>query len=166
MSDKSRITPLVDRYAAGADLLKKAVAGMTSEQLTVRPVPGKWSTLEVVSHLADFEIVGVDRLAAVIAETDPALPGRDEQQYVARLAYDRRDFDEQMQLVELCRRHMTRILRTLDDSALVRRGIHSEAGPLTLEQLLERVTRHIEHHVTFIQEKRKALGLTIPTAEA
>jgi hypothetical protein len=133
---------------------------MTLEQVAARPVPGKWSTLEVVSHLADFEGVGVDRLAAVIAETDPALPGRDEQQYVARLAYDRRDFDEQLQLVELCRRHMTRMLRTLDDSSLARRGIHSEAGPLTLEQLLERVTRHVEHHVTFIQEKRKALGLS------
>lgn len=159
MPDNSRITPLVDRYAAGSVLLRNTVAGMTPEQLTARPVPGKWSTLEVVSHLADFEIVGVDRLAAVIAETDPALPGRDEQQYVAHLAYDQRNFEEQLQLVELCRRHMTRILRTLDDSALVRRGIHSGAGPLTLEELLERVTRHVEHHVTFIREKRRALGL-------
>ena len=166
MLENTRITPLVDRYAAGADWLKTAVAGMTHDQVMARPAPGKWSTLEVVSHLADFEVVGVDRLAAVIAETDPALPGRDEQHYVARLAYDRRDFKEQLQLVELCRRHMTRILRTLDDSALVRRGIHSEAGPLTLEQLLERVTRHIEHHVTFIEEKRKALRLAVPTEEA
>jgi hypothetical protein len=64
-----------------------------------------------------------------------------------------------MQLIEICRRHMTRVLWTLSDAALARRGIHSEAGPLTLEQLLERVTRHVEHHVAFIQEKRKALGL-------
>jgi hypothetical protein len=160
MSDISRIAPLVDRYAAGADLLKKAVAGMTLEQVAARPVPGKWSTLEVVSHLADFEVVGVDRLAVVIAESDPSLPARDERQYVARLAYDRRDLEEQLQLVELCRRHMTRILRALDDSALASRGIHSEAGPLSLEQLLERVSRHVEHHVAFIHEKRKALGLS------
>jgi len=64
-----------------------------------------------------------------------------------------------LQLVEICRRHMTRILRTLTDADLARRGIHSEAGPLTLEQLLERVTRHLEHHVPFIEEKRRALGL-------
>jgi Mg2+ and Co2+ transporter CorA len=157
MAETSRITPLIDRYAAGVDLLRQAVAGMTPEQLTSRPVAGKWSTLEVVGHLADFEVIGVDRLAAVIADVDPPLPGRDEQQYIARLAYDRRDFQEQLQFVELCRRHMTRILRTLTDADLARRGIHSEAGPLTLEQLLERVTRHLEHHVPFIAEKRKAL---------
>ena len=159
MADNLKIGPLVDRYAAGIDLLKSAISGMTREQIAARPVAGKWSTLELVAHLADFEVIGVDRLAVVIAENDPSLPGRDEQQYIARLAYDQRDFDEQVQLIELLRRHMTRLLRTVDDSALTRRGIHSEAGPLTLEQLLERVTRHIEHHVMFIHEKRKVLGL-------
>jgi hypothetical protein len=159
MVENSRIGPWIDRYSGGTDLLKQAVAGLTAEQLAARPVAGKWSTLEVVGHLADFEVIGVDRLAAVIAETDPPLPGRDEQQFIARLAYDRRDFAEQLQLVELCRRHMTRILRTLTDADFARRGIHSEAGPLTLEQLLERVTRHLEHHVPFIEEKRRALGL-------
>ncbi|WP_254512014.1 DinB family protein [Anatilimnocola floriformis] len=160
MADNQKITPLIDRYAAGAELLKRAVSGMTREQVAARPVAGKWSTLEVVAHIADFEVIGVDRLAVVIAETDPSLPGRDEQQYIPRLAYEQRNFDEQLQLIDLLRRHMTSILRTLDDSALARRGIHSEAGPLTLEQLLERVSRHIEHHVVFIHEKRQALGLS------
>lgn len=158
MTNNTQINPLIDRYEAGIDLLKNAVAGMTPEQVRARPIAGKWSTLELVAHLADFEIIGVDRLAVVIAETDPALPGRDEQQYIARLSYQQRDFAEQMQLIELCRRHMTRVLRLQDDSALARRGIHSEAGPLTLEQLLLRVTRHIEHHVPFIAEKRRALA--------
>jgi uncharacterized damage-inducible protein DinB len=161
MADNSHIAPLVQRYASGVDLLKDAVGDMTPEQRAARPVAGKWSTVEVVAHLADFEVIGVDRLAAVIAETDPTLPGRDECQYVARLAYDQRDFDEQMQLIVACRRHMTRLLRTLDDAALARRGIHSEAGPMTLDQLLQRVTRHVEHHVAFIQEKRQALRVPI-----
>jgi len=39
-----------------------------------------------------------------------------------------------------------------------RRGIHSEAGPLTLETLLQRITGHIPHHVRFIEEKRKAMA--------
>ena len=153
-----QLAPLVDRYFAGIELLKNAVAGMTPEQRHARPIAGKWSTHEVVVHITDFEVIGVDRLAAVIAETDPLVPGRDEQQFIARLAYDKRDFAEQLQLIELLRCHMTSILRTLDDTALTRRGIHSEAGPLTLEQLLLRVTKHLEHHVPFILEKRQALG--------
>jgi hypothetical protein len=35
--------------------------------------------------------------------------------------------------------------------------VHSEAGPLTLETLLERVTAHIPHHLSFIDEKVRLL---------
>ena len=148
---------LIDRYAAGAPAVRRSVEGLNVEQVAARPIAGKWSTLEVVSHLADFEIIGVDRLTAVIAETDPTLPGRDEQCYAARLGYQNRDLQEQLQLIELCRNHATRILRSLSEADFDRCGIHTEAGPLTLRQVLERVVRHVEHHVPFIDEKRRAL---------
>ena len=46
---------LIEQYLAGPGLLRRAVAGMTRDQLLARPVPGKWSTQEVVCHLADYE---------------------------------------------------------------------------------------------------------------
>lgn len=151
------IAKLLERYVAGPQSVRDAVVGMSRAQVMARPVPGKWSTLEVVSHLADFEIIGVDRLMAVAAEVDPVLPGRDERQFAARLAYDQRDLEEELQVIELCRRHAARVLQTLPPGDWSRRGIHTEAGPLTLEQLLERVVRHVEHHVPFIEEKRRAM---------
>jgi uncharacterized damage-inducible protein DinB len=137
-----RLATLIDQYASGHSLIQQAVAGMRDAQIRARPIPGKWSTLDVVSHLADFEIVGLDRLSAVIAGVDPILPGR----------------NEQLQLIGICRSHATRILRSLTDADLSRRGIHSEAGPLTLDQLLVRVINHVQHHVPFIHEKRNALA--------
>ena len=53
---------LIDTYLAGPALLREAVAGLNRDQLLARPVPGKWSTLEVVCHLADFEPVYADRM--------------------------------------------------------------------------------------------------------
>jgi hypothetical protein len=44
---------LIKQYLAGPDLLRRAIAGMEKEQLLARPIPGKWSTQEVVCHLAD-----------------------------------------------------------------------------------------------------------------
>ena len=152
------LAALIEKYAAGPSLVRQAVAGMSREQLLARPIAGKWSTLEVVCHLADFEVVFVDRLAAVIAEEGPTLPGRDEQRFAARLAYHQRDLEEELRLIEACRGHMTRVLRTLTDADLARTGKHTEAGPLTLEQLLQRAIDHVEHHVPFIHEKRKAIG--------
>jgi hypothetical protein len=155
----SALPPLIDAYLAGAGTLRQAVAGMNREQLQARPVPGKWSTLEVVCHLADFDPILADRCKRVIAEERPTLLGADENRFAAALAYDRRDAEEELSIIELTRRQLARILRTLPDEALARVGVHNERGPRTLEQLLTIATNHIPHHVKFIAEKRRALGL-------
>ncbi len=152
---------LIDRYVAGPQLLRKAVAGMTAEQLKARPVPGKWSTLEVVCHLADFDPILADRMKRVIAEERPALLGADENRFAARLAYPDRVVEEELTVIELTRKTMGRILRTLKPDDFARVGVHNERGPLTLERLLTTCVNHIPHHVKFIEEKRRALGLSV-----
>ena len=149
---------LAEQYLAGAAALRQAVKGMTREQLVARPVAGKWSTLEVVCHIADFEPISTDRITRIIALDRPDLLGADESEFAKSLAYDVRDFDEQVRLIEVLRNHTARILRTLPDSAFQRVGVHNEAGPMTLEQMIVRVTKHLPHHIAFIKEKRKAMG--------
>ena len=151
-------TTLIDNYLNGPQVLRKAVAGMSHEELMARPIPGKWSTLEVICHLADFEIVGADRIKRVIAENEPTLFGGDEKVFAARLAYHQRNAEEELLLIEMIRKQVARILRTLQPDDFQRRGIHSEAGPLTLEAFVQRSTGHIPHHVRFIAEKRTAMA--------
>src|SRR4029079_15974311 len=98
--------------------LGNAVAGMHREQLAARPVPGKWSTLEVVCHLADFDPILADRMKRILAEDNPALIGADEQRFAAALAYHERDAEEELTIIERTRSQMARILRTLPPSAL------------------------------------------------
>jgi len=148
---------MIEDYLAGPAILRKAVAGLTREQLLARPVAGKWSTLEVVCHLADFEIVIADRIKRVIAENEPTMFDGNPDLFAARLAYHSRDLEEELMLVELIRKQIARILSVLAESDFQRRGNHSKYGPLTLENLVQRVTAHISHHVRFIEEKRKLL---------
>jgi hypothetical protein len=155
----SAIAPLIENYLAGVETLRQAVAGMTGDQLRTRPVPGKWSTQEVVCHLADFEPILSDRMKRVIAEERPQLIGADENRFAATLAYQERDVVEELAIIDQTRRQLARILRLLPDEALSRVGVHNERGPLTLEKLLFSAINHIPHHVKFIQDKRKALGL-------
>jgi len=124
-----------------------------------RPIAGKWSTLEVVAHLADFDPILADRMKRVIAEDNPLLVGADENKFAAALAYMDRDLEEELKIIEGTRSQLARILRKLPESALQRVGSHNERGPRTLEQLLSTSIGHIPHHVRFILEKRLALGL-------
>jgi uncharacterized damage-inducible protein DinB len=155
----SPLPRLIESYLAGIETLRQAVAGLTREQLLARPVAGKWSTLEVVCHLADFDPILADRMKRLIAEDRPTLIGADEKRFAAALAYHDRDLADELILIEKTRQQMARILRKLPDDALQRVGVHSERGPLTLEQLLSMTSNHIVHHVKFIVEKRRALGL-------
>ncbi len=47
-----------------------------------------------------------------------------------------------------------RILRTLKPEDFQRRAVHSEAGPLTLEVLVQQRIAHKLHHLRFIEEKK------------
>jgi hypothetical protein len=155
----ANLQALINDYLDGPKQLRHAIAGMSREQASARPVAGKWSTLEVVAHLADFEPIMADRMKRVIAEDNPLLVGADENKFAAALSYQDRDLEEEMRIIESTRSQLARILRTLPESALQRVGKHNERGPRTLEELLTTATGHIPHHVRFIHEKRLALGL-------
>lgn len=151
--------PLIAEYLAGPAQLRQAVQGMSREQLLAQPVPGKWSTLQVICHIADFEPVYIDRMKRVIAQDKPTFFGGDPDLFAARLAYEQRDAEAELHFIDACRQHMGVVLRALQPADFARVGIHSEAGEMTLEKLLGNITRHVGHHLPFIAEKRAALGV-------
>ena len=155
----SRMQPLLDAYLDGPDVLTKLVADMTRDQLTARPIAGKWSTLEVVCHLADFDPILADRMKQIIALDQPAMKGVDENRFASALSYQDRDIEEELAVIAATRMQMARILRKQSDASLDRVGIHNERGSLTLERMLTLSGRHIPHHCAFILEKKKALGI-------
>ncbi len=154
---------LIEQYLDGPNQLRQAIAGMTREQAQARPIAGKWSTLEVIAHLADFDPILADRMKRVIAEDNPMLVGADENKFAAALAYHDRDLEEDLRIVEATRGNRLKARRASCANAGV--GVaaswqrHTERGPRTLEQLLTTSIGHIPHHVKFIHEKRLALGL-------
>ena len=153
------LAELIETYVAGPPALRAAVAGMTREQLVARPIPGKWSTLEVVAHLADYEPIIADRVKRTLAFPKPLHFGIDPDPMAAALAYHDRDLEEELQLIEATRKSLVRILRTLDDSVLARPCVHTERGLITLEQILVLAGYHIAHHLPFVAAKRAALGV-------
>jgi uncharacterized damage-inducible protein DinB len=150
---------LIDQYMAGADLLQKSVQGMNDEQLDAKPIAGKWSTRQVVCHIADFEPIYADRMKRVIAERCPTFFGGDPDIFAAALAYEHRAVGGEIELITSVRRQMATILRELKEEHFQRTGNHSEDGPLSLETLLQRISNHVPHHIRFIDEKRQALGV-------
>jgi uncharacterized damage-inducible protein DinB len=160
--DDPALTPadLISAYEKGVEELRLAVAGMTSEQLRSRPVAGRWSTLEVVCHVADCEQFFADRLKRTVALDRPLLIGVDGFRYPEPLRYQEHDLDEELDLVAVTRRQTARTLKLVAPDAWQRTAVHSETGLVMLRQLLLHAINHLRHHLRVVAEKRAAM--TVP----
>lgn len=148
---------LIAYYERGVDEIRAAVEGMNERALCTRTHPGKWSTHEVVCHVADFEVINAERLRRILAEFEPTLFNGEPDDFERALAYDSRNLEEELALIKIIRGQTGRILHSLPDEVWQRRGIHSTGGPLTFRRVVEFVTSHIPHHVAFIEQKRAVM---------
>ena len=108
---------LIAAYQQGAADLRRAAAGMSSEHLLKRVEPGKWSVLEVVCHVADFEVINAERIRRVLAEDEPTLFNGEPDDFERALCYEQRDLDEELNLIEIIRDQTARILRNVPTNA-------------------------------------------------
>jgi hypothetical protein len=63
---------LMDAFGSGPARLERAVDGLTEAQLRSRPIPDKWSILEIALHVADSELMGATRIRLACVGLDPA----------------------------------------------------------------------------------------------
>jgi hypothetical protein len=149
---------LVERFAAGADKVRLAIAGLVRADCIARPGPGAWSIQELVIHLADSDAVAIERMKRVIAEKEPILRAYDENAWIQHHFCNDQSIEDAAILFEVNRRQMARILRRQPAEAFDRFGMHSDYGRVTLGKLLTTYLDHLEHHLKFLREKRERLG--------
>ena len=150
---------LLDAYLAGPGRLRSAVAGLGREQMISRPIAGKWSVLEVVCHLVDTDANIAHRIKRVLSEERPVFDRVKPDLMLAALAYHDRDVEEELALFDLGRRQIARILGASPAEAWERTGVVGDRGDRTVAQMVNGAVEHLAHHLAFVVEKRRALGL-------
>jgi hypothetical protein len=147
---------LIARYREGPALVRNTIAGMDAAQLHARPIPGKMSTHEVVTHIVDSESGLGGRLKRAIAGEEPPLT----QGAHPEITSDpERDLDAELGSLESARGQMAEELRQLPPEVWERVALRRADREMTVLQVLMLMTRHLENHVAAIEEKRAALGL-------
>src|SRR6266478_8246170 len=152
-------TTLLDAYLSGAGILRAAVTGISREQMVSRPVAGKWSVLEVVCHLADTDANIAHRIKRILSEDRPAFDRVQPDLMQAALAYHERDVEEELTLFDVGRRQVGRILAASPAEAWERTGVVGDRGDRSVAQMVDGAVQHLAHHLAFVAEKRRAVGL-------
>jgi uncharacterized damage-inducible protein DinB len=150
---------LILAYREGPAALREAIAGMDADSLRARPIPGKMSSLEVLSHIVDSDQFMCDRIKRTLATERPLLMGVESPDYAQRLSYQDRDVELDLQLLEVQRAQLAANLERISPDAWARTAVHSENGLLTVRDLFVHAVDHLEGHVATIRDKRIALGI-------
>ncbi len=158
------------KYLEGRDPLAVAAAtpakvaslvrGVSPRQLAKRPAPGKWSVQEIISHLADTEMVMCCRARWIAFEEHPTLVPFDQDRWAAGRAREKEALSETIERFRLLRRSQMRLFRNASGQELERTGMHPERGEVTLREQLETLAGHDLNHLAQIQRLVAAGGRT------
>ncbi len=149
---------LIADYEHGPATLRTHVGGLSADDLKATPGPGKWSTQQVIIHIADADLAFAHRLKRIIAEDKPIYDAWSENDFIAHLSYDAQSIEDAIVTIEATHRQLMRVIRALPAGWLDRVGVHSQRGEQTARVVLDYATWHVAHHLKFVKGKREKLG--------
>ena len=133
---------------------------LTDQQARRPEREGKWSIIQVVSHLADSEVVYAYRARLTVAHDTPEIQGYDQDLWATRLHYLEESLADSVADLRAMRTRNLRFVERLSDAELDRVGMHSERGPESVRTLVKLMAGHDLLHRAQIRRIRAAHGWT------
>ena len=150
---------LIEQYEAGYAEVERSLAEFPADQLTTRPLPGKWTACEIVHHLADSEMRAAVRLRQLLAEDNARIEAYDQDDYAARLRYNERaDIRPALEALRAARATTAQLVALMTEDDWQRAGHHPEHGRYSSEDWLRIYAAHAHGHASQIDRLREALN--------
>jgi hypothetical protein len=145
--------------ASTPGLLQQATAALAPERIAAPIAPGKWSPREIVAHLADCELVHSFRIRQILAAPadEPACLQPFDQDVWAK-HYSGYELAAALEVFRAARLWNLKLVGTLRQADLERRGYHPERGDLTLQIQLETMAGHDLNHLVQLQQLRERVS--------
>ncbi|HEY2806471.1 MAG TPA: DinB family protein [Gemmatimonadales bacterium] len=137
--------------------VRERVKGLSPAQLQRPEAPGKWSVHELVSHLADSEVVFGWRLRVVIAQDRPTITGFDQDAWVTRVRGAYPDSASAIQQIAVLREGHVALLTSLAPEDWERIGMHAERGPESVALMARLYAGHDLVHLSQLDRIRTAV---------
>jgi uncharacterized damage-inducible protein DinB len=117
-----------------------------------RYAEGKWSVRELVGHMIDAERIFVYRAMCAARGEAGALPGFDENAYVANAHFEGRTLGSLLGELTAVRRATLALCRNLEPAALARR-VTANGAPVSTRALVWITAGHERHHARILRER-------------
>jgi uncharacterized damage-inducible protein DinB len=114
--------------------------------------PGKWTIKQLIGHIIDTERIMVYRLTCFARAEQQALPGFEENDFVAIAHFQDRSLLSLSEEFRLLRKANLYLFNSLNEQELDRKGTASNRQ-ITVRALLHVVAGHVMHHTEIIKER-------------
>src|SRR5271157_1210600 len=118
-----------------------------------KPTPSAWSPKEELGHLLDSAANNHQRIVRAQLEDNPAMPGYEQNRWVTMHGYQRRDWEELIEIWRALNRQLLAAAEAVPDSAWPRSLTVDGSEPLTLKFVFEDYVEHMLHHLQHIGVK-------------
>ncbi|HMD16747.1 MAG TPA: DinB family protein [Terriglobales bacterium] len=115
-----------------------------------KPTPSSWSPKEELGHLLDSAANNHQRIVRAQFEDKLAMPGYEQNRWVAVHAYLRRDWNELIELWQAFNQQLLAAAEAVPDSAWSHTLTVAGSGPLTLQFVFDDYVAHMLHHLRHI----------------
>jgi hypothetical protein len=130
--------------------LRAALADVDAQRAAAPTAPGKWSLLEVLSHICDTERVFAFRLLWFARGDAAELPGFDQDAWVAATRGQQRTLAEGLDEFAAVRQATLALLRTVPDEVADRRGL-ANGNSMSVRALAWMIAGHAQHHLDLLR---------------
>ncbi len=138
--------------------LRKAVAGLTPDQLETPYRPGGWTVRQVVHHVPDSHLNAYVRIKLALTESQPTVKPYDEKRWAELYDVKVTPVEVSLSLLESLHERWIILLRSLAPDDFLRTLMHPEHGVITVDFLLQLYGWHGRHHVAHITSLRERMG--------
>jgi len=155
---KQQLSAAIDTIEQVPVTMRKAVHGLSAEQLDTPYRPGGWTVRQVVHHVPDSHLNAYIRTKWALTEQEPTIKPYDEKRW-AELADTRLTAVEtSLVLLEAVHERWNHLLRTMSDADFARTFRHPEHGVQTVDWMAALYAWHGPHHVAHITSLRERSG--------
>ena len=144
--------PLPDLLEAGARATRALLGGLPTGAAGFAYAEGKWTILQVLAHVVETERVFAYRLLSVARGDPAALPGFDQDLWMANTSLDGVTLAALLNEFMAMRSGTVALLRRLTEADLARWGLAS-GHPVTARALAFMIAGHELHHQAILRRE-------------
>jgi hypothetical protein len=137
--------------AATAKKLGRLIGGASPAKLRKRPAPGKWSAAEIITHLADCEIVVSWRMRQILGAPGTPIQAFDQDTWAAACHYEKRDARKSLEQFQAAREANLALLKSLTPEQWKHHGMHAERGVETIDLIVREMAGHDVNHTKQVE---------------